>query len=214
MKSTKSLAIVSILALLLFGTCTFFMRNLLFGGVVATYEQAEPNSSEYKDQWISYEVVACLGCYAESTETYSFIPTGHSYYYAIWMEDGSIMPLSVSKKADRDYLDALTDATYDYVDGKTKMIEMEPRTFTGTIGTQDKEIAGYYKDALTSIDISESDGWVIRSVLLDCSNTRTGYLLLVGAVMMIPVSGIALTIRNIAKEKRRNKNPEQEYLPR
>ena len=132
----------------------------------------------------------------------------------IWMEDGSIMPMSVSKKADREYLDALTDATYDYLDGKTRMIEMEPRTFTGTVSSQDSEIAGYYRDALNSIEINETNGWVIRSVLLDCSNSRTGYILLVGAVMMIPVMGIALTIRNIAKEKRRNKNPEQEYLPR
>ena len=214
MKSTIRLAIVSFLCLLLFGTCTFFMRNLLFGGIAGTYEQAEPNRSEYNDRWISYEVVACFGCYAESTETYSFIPTGHEYYYIIWMEDGSIMPLSFSKKADRDYLDALTEATYDYVDGKTRMIEMEPRTFIGTVGSQDSEIAGYYRDALNYMEISEADGWVIRTVLLECSKSRTSYLILVGAVMMIPVIGITTTIISFRKEKRRNKNPEQEYLPR
>ncbi|MBQ5767834.1 MAG: hypothetical protein IIV94_02970, partial [Clostridiales bacterium] len=133
MKGKVRLAVVSVLCLLLFGTCTFFLRNLIFGDVKATYEEAEPNYSEYNDQWISYEVIACLGCYAEGTESYNFIPTGHEYYYMVWMVDGSVMPLSVSKKADREYLDALTDATYDYVDGKTDMIEMEPRTFLGTV---------------------------------------------------------------------------------
>lgn len=214
MKSTVKLAIVSVLCLILFGTCTFFMRNLLFGGIAGTYEQAEPNRKEYNDKWITYEVVACLGCYAESTETYAFIPTGHEYFYIIWMEDGSIMPLSVSKKADRDYLDALTDATYDYIDGNTKMIEMEPRTFIGTVSSQDSEIAGYYRDALNSIEITEANGWVIRSVLLECTKTRTSYLILVGAVMMIPVLGITFTIVNMRKEKRKKENPEQDYLPR
>lgn len=214
MKSNLRLAIISVLCLTLFGTCTFFLRNLLFGDVVATYEQAEPNRSAYTDKWISYEVVACLGCYAESTETYAFIPTGHEYFYIIWMEDGSVMPLSVSKKADREYLDALTDATYDYIDGKTKMIEMEPKTFIGTVSTQDSEIAGYYRDSLNYLEITETDGWVIRTVLLECSKSRASYLILVGAVMMIPVLGITVTIINIRKEKRKNANPEQEYLPR
>ncbi len=214
MKSTVRLAIISVLCLALFGTCTFFMRNLLFSGIAASYEQAEPDYRSYKDQWISYKVVACLGSYAEMTETYSFIPTGHEYYYLIWMEDGSIMPLAVSKKADREYLDALADATADYIDGKTRMIEMEPREFTGTVGTQDSEVAGYYNDALRYLGVSTADGWVIRNVLLDCSKTRTYYLILVGAVMMIPVLGITVTVINIRKEKRKKENPEQEFLPK
>lgn len=214
MKSTVRLAIISVLCLALFGTCTFFMRNLLFSGIAASYEQAEPDYRSYKDQWISYKVVACLGSYAEMTETYSFIPTGHEYYYLIWMEDGSIMPLAVSKKADREYLDALADATADYIDGKTRMIEMEPCEFTGTVGTQDSEVAGYYNDALRYLGVSTADGWVIRNVLLDCSKTRTYYLILVGAVMMIPVLGITVTVINIRKEKRKKENPEQEFLPK
>ena len=214
MKSNVRLAVVSILGLVLFGTCAFFLRNLMFGGIAGTYEEAEPNRSEYNDKWISYEVIACLGCYAEGTETYAFIPTGHEYYYMIWMADGSIMPVSVSKKADREYLDALTEATYDYIDGKTKMIEMEPRTFIGTLSSQDSEVNGYYRESLDYMEISEEDGWVIRSVLLDCTKTRTSYLVLVGLVMMIPVAGIVLCVRTARKEKHKKENPEQDFLPR
>ena len=123
------------------------------------------------------------------------------------------MPLSVSKKADREYLDALTDATYDYVDGKTDMIEMEPRTFLGTVKTQESEANQYYREALTYLEISESDGWVVRNVLLDCTKTRTSYILLCGGVMMIPVIGIATTIVTAKKEKRKRDNPTMDYLP-
>ena len=214
MKSTIRLAVVSVRCLALFGTCTFFLRHLLFGGVVATYEQAEPDRKAYNDKWISYNVDACLGCYAEETESYAFIPTGHKYFYMIWMEDGSIMPLAVSKKADREYLDALTDATYDYINGDTRMIEMEPREFIGTVGSQDSEIAGYYNEALNYMEISAADGWVIRTVLLDCAKTRASYLLIVDAVMMIPVLGITITVVNLRKEKRKAENPEQDFLPR
>ena len=157
--------------------------------------------------------IPCLGCYAEGTESYNFIPTGHEYYYMVWMVDGSVMPLSVSKKADREYLDALTDATYDYVDGKTDMIEMEPRTFLGTVKTQESEANQYYREALTYLEISEADGWVVRNVLLDCTKTRASYILLCGGVMMIPVIGIATTIVTAKKEKRKRDNPTMDYLP-
>ena len=214
MKSTVKLAIVSVLCLVLFGTCAFFMRNLLFGDIVGTYEQAAPNKSEYQDKWVSYEVIACLGCYAEGTESYAFIPTGHEYYYLIWMADGSIMPLSVSKKADREYLDAMTDATYDYIDGITDEIMMEPRTFIGTLDSQETEVRKYYLDTLREIGVTEADGWVLRYELLDCTKTRTSYILLVGAVMMIPVLGITMTIVTSRKEKKKAQTEQESFLPR
>ena len=192
----------------------FFMRNLLFGGVAGTYEEAQPNKSEYTDKWISYEVIACFGEYAEETETQYFIPTGHSYYYLIWMADGSIMPLSVSKKADREYLDALTQATYDYCNGDTKMIEMEPRTFIGTIKTQEHEALDYYKYALEGMETTEANGWTIRYELMDCTDTRLGYILLCSAVMMIPVLGIVITVVNAKKEKKSKLNADANYLPK
>lgn len=214
MKNNKKLLIISIIAFVFFGVICFFLRNLIFGGVAGTYEEAVPNRSEYNDKWISYEVIACLGVYAEETESQYFIPTGHSYYYLIWMADGSIMPLSVSKKADREYLDALSEATYDYIDGKTKMIEMEPKTFIGTIKSQETEARKYYDEALSYMGTTAADGWTVRYELLDCTETRVKYILLCSAVMMIPVLGLVVTAVGARKEKRRQENPEQDYLPR
>ena len=214
MKKTTGLIVLLVIFVIFFGAVTFFMRDLLFGNVAATYEEAEPNYKSYSDKWISYEAVACLGCYAEETESYNFIPTGHSYYYMIWMSDGSIMPLTVSSKKDREYLDQLTDATYDYIDGKTKMIEMEPRTFIGTVETQKSEASQYYREMLNYMEIYESDGWVIRSVLLDCSGSKTTYLIVWSVVMLIPVALVFAMVSSAKKEKRRLDNPEMDYLPR
>ena len=213
MKSIR-LLIVSLLALVLFGTALFFMRHLIFEGVSGTYEEAALNRAEYNDRWISYEVVACLGEYAEETETQYFIPTGHSYYYVIWMADGSIMPLSVSKKADREYLDALTEATYAYVDGTTKMIEMEPRTFVGTISSQETEAVKYYNEALSYMDISTADGWTVRYELMDCTDSRGGYIVLISVLMLLPIGGLVIFFRSYSKEKKKKENPEMDYLPR
>lgn len=213
MKSTK-LLIVSLLLLALFGAALFFTRHLVFEGVSGTYEEAALNRADYQDRWISYEVIACLGEYAEETETQYFIPTGHAYYYVIWMADGSIMPLSVSKKADREYLDALTDATYAYIDGTTKMIEMEPRTFVGTISSQEREAVQYYNEALGYMDISTADGWTVRYELMDCTQSRGGYIALISIVMLLPVGGLIIFFRSYAKEKKKKLNPEMDYLPR
>lgn len=214
MKNAR-LIIVSVLCFALFGAAVFFMRDKLFGGVVGTYEEAALNQAEYEGKWVTYEAVACLGMYAEATETHNFIPTGHEYYYLIWMEDGSIMPLSVSKKADREYLDALTDATYDYLDGKTKLIEMEPRTFTGSVKNQETEALSYYNNALREMGTTEADGFTVRYVLMDCTETRAGLWLLVGACMLIPILGITVTVVSIRKEKRKKElTGEQGYLPK
>ena len=214
MTSSKRLLIISLIAFLIPILALVFMRDLLFKGVVATYEEAALNQSEYKDQWISYDVIACLGEYAEETETTNFIPTGHTYYYMCWMADGSIMPLSVSKKADKEYLDAMTEATYDYIEEKTDMIEMEPKTFIGTVSGQSSELLGYYNDGLGYLETTEANGWTIRYTLLDCTKTRGGTIALVLAVSMIPVLGIVVSILSAKKETKKYKNQEEAYLPK
>ena len=213
MKSGTRLLIVSTLALLLFGTCVFFLRDLIFGGVVGTYEQAAADRSQYNDKWVSYEVVACLGKYAEKTESTNFIPTGHSYYYLIWMSDGSFMPIAVSKKADREYLDKLTDATYSYMDKETQRIEMDPRTFIGTVKSQETKAKQFYDDALTKMKIKGNTTHTIYYDFLDCSSSKTSYMLLAGGVMLIPLFGYIVAFANIAKDKKKPKG-EEAYLPK
>lgn len=212
MKKT-GLLIVSIIALILVGVAAFALKDLMFDDVKGRYEDVVDNYTDYKEQWISYEVVACLGNYAEGTESYSFIPTGHEYYYIIWMEDGSVMPMCVSKKADKEYLDRLTDATYDYLDGVTDTISIPPREFTGTVKSQKSEAEKYYKEGLNYLKITAANGWVVRDVLLDCTSTRTGTILLVGGVSLIPILGFVAYIVNLGNGKKKLK-PEEEYLPK
>lgn len=214
MNSGKRLLIISLIAFLIPILAIVFMRDLIFKGVVATYEEAALNASEYKDQWISYEVIACLGEYAEETESTNYIPTGHTYYYMCWMADGSIMPLSVSKKEDKQYLDAMTEATYDYLEEKTDYIEMEPRTFIGTVKTQKDEARKYYDEGLAYMETTEANGWVIRYTLLDCSSTRGGTIALIAGVTLIPIFGVVASILSMKKQNRKLKNPEEAYLPK
>lgn len=214
MSKRVGLIVLSALALVLFGGVSFFMRHLLFGGVVATYEEASSNQYAYSDQWISYDVVACLGNYAEYTESQFFIPTEHKYYYICWMEDGSMMPLCVSDKDDREYLNDLTDATYSYVNGDTDMIRVAPRSFVGTVVNQNRELKGYYDDYLTRINATSKDGVNVNYVVLDCATSRTQYLLLCGAVMLVPIGGFAVSIIGIVNDKKKQKNETETYLPR
>ena len=213
MKSGVRLLIISTLALIFFGVAAFFTRDLIFGGVVGTYEQAAADRNSYNDKWVSYDVVACLGKYAEATETTNLIPTGHTYYYVVWMKDGSFMPLAVSKKADREYLDALTNATYDYIDKKTESIEMDPKTFTGTVKSQETKAKNYYDEALVKMNILGKTTHKIYYELMDCSASKTYYRLLVGGVFLIPVLGYTVAFASIAKSKKKPSKEEQ-YLPK
>ena len=214
MSSGKRLLIVSIITFIIPIMLIVFLRDSLFKGVVATYEEAALNRYDYVEQWVSYDVIACLGCYAEETETTDFIETKHEYYYLIWMADGSIMPLSVSKKADREYLDALTDATYDYCDGKTKMIEMAPKTFVGMVTTQPNDARKYYDEALVYLGTTEAEGWTVRYELLDCTSSRAKNIAMVGAVTLVPILALAYSIFRIRKENEQIKHQEDYYLPK
>lgn len=214
MHKRTGLIIISTLALLLFGVCVFSLRDLIFGGVAATYETASENQYEYADKWITYEVIACLGEYAEYTETEYFIPTKHAYYYMCWMEDGALMPLSVSSKKDREYLDAMTDATYDYIEGKTDSIEMEPKVFTGVVKTQEREALNYYNGMLEEMNATEKDGFKVKYVLLDCSESRSHYIFLASAVMCIPILGFVVSFVGFRKDKKKQENEADTYLPR
>ena len=214
MQKRTGLIIISAIALVFFGGVVFFLRDLLFGGIAATYEKASRDQSAYSDKWISYEVIACLGEYAEYTETEYFIPTKHAYYYMCWMEDGGLMPLSVSGKKDREYLDAMTDATYDYIEGKTDYIEMEPKTFVGVVKNQEREATNYYNSMLEEMDATEADGFKVNYVLLDCSESRTYYIFLASAVMCIPILGFVVSFVGFRKDKKKLENEPETYLPK
>ena len=213
MKGQVKLFVLSTIALIFIGVAVFFTRNLIFGDVVGTYDQAATNRTEYNDKWVSLEVVACLGKYAEKTESTNFIPTGHDYYYVIWMKDGSFMPISVSSKADREYLDNLTNATYDFIDKKTQQIEMDPKTFVGTVKSQETKAKNYYDEALVKLKIKGNTTHTIYYELMDCTTSKTQYRLLVGGVMLIPVLGYICFFANIAKAKKKS-SKEEEYLPK
>ena len=213
MKSQIKLLIISTIALLFFGVAVFFLRNLIFGDVAGTYEQAAANRTEYNDKWVSLEVVACLGKYAEKTESTNFIPTGHEYYYLVWMKDGSFMPISVSKKEDREYLDNLTNATYAYIDKETNEIEMDPKVFIGTVKSQETKAKTYYDEALVKMKIKGNTTHTIYYDIMDCSSSKTHYRLLAGGVLLIPVLGYTVAFVNIAKQKKKPSKEEQ-FLPK
>ena len=214
MKSQAKLLILSTVALIFFGVAAFFLRNLIFGDVAGTYEQAAANRPAYNDMWVSLDVVACLGKYAEKTESTNFIPTGHEYYYIVWMKDGSFMPISVSKKEDREYLENLTNATYDYIDKKTQDIAVQPRTFIGTVKSQETKARNYYDQALTRLNIKGNTTKTIYYELMDCSSSKTHYRLLAGGVLLIPIFGYAVAFAGIAKRKKMMASKEEEFRPK
>ena len=129
------------------------------------------------------------------------------------MKDGSFMPISVSKKADREYLDNLTNATYDFIDKKTEKIEMDPKTFIGTVKSQETKAKNYYDEALVKLKIKGNTTHTIYYELMDCTSSKTKYRLLVGGVMLIPTLGFVSFFLNVAKA-RKKPSKEEEYLPK
>ncbi|MCQ2503499.1 MAG: hypothetical protein MJ084_07115 [Saccharofermentans sp.] len=209
----KKLFVLALVFLAIIGLVVFFMRDLVFGGVVTTYDIACRDTDAYSDQWVSYEVAGCLGEYCEGTDTYGFIPTGHQYYYVVWMNDGSFMPISVSKKADKEYLDSLTDATYYYLDDKTDYIMSEPRTFVGTVKkTQESEAAGYYREALDDFGINGME-YTIHNELFDCTSSKTNYIVMISLLTCLPIICIIVSFVSEGPKTKKQLQSEETFLP-
>ena len=155
------------------------------------YEGKDPNKGDY----VTLNVNLVLGNYAETKHRINgIIPIGTDEHYAVVLFDQEgnlyVMSLTVKSSSDIDALESMVNPTWDLLNG---ISEKWPTgiSLTGRISTMDSEIRGYYKQQLSSANITTSDFKEIYELTLDATETRfrkflyTGLLLLIGAGCII-----------------------------
>ncbi|MBR0146173.1 MAG: hypothetical protein IJM25_05865 [Eubacterium sp.] len=155
------------------------------------YEGKDPNKGDY----VTLNVNLVLGNYAETKHRINgIIPIGTDEHYAVVLFDQEgnlyVMSLTVKSSSDIDALESMVNPTWDLLSG---ISEKWPTgiSLTGRISTMDSEIRGYYKQQLSSANITTSDFKEIYELTLDATETRfskflcTGLLLLIGAGCII-----------------------------
>jgi len=190
-----------IVCMLLFGFMTAFLittkSDVLFDNPKDFYELLEEGNLE-NDTYVSIKIDAVFGNYAEMQHTWNFIPVGTDQYYMIWLDDDTTISISTKNKKVIEKLDEMTDATWDYADGTTDELP-EAIVLKGVISTLDSEIAGYYKEAGDTSNIS--DYLTMRKTNIDCTETPFGMWCYLVFAAVLTIGSIAMLIANIKKRK-------------
>lgn len=202
MKNTKiSKIILAILgiAMLLGGLYTvIYKASYIFFGNAKEVKQIifEDSFDEYTNKYVEIEVDAVLEHFASQTHTYNFIPVGKDEFYIAWLEDDSLLAVSVKGNNIKE-MDRILDETWDYLDYKTDYFTNDTLKLKGELKKMDNELLKYYEEALVSLGAEEAE-LKIRNLVIDTTESRIINLL--ASLFLIAIGGF-LTYLAFYKEK-------------
>ncbi|MCR4679754.1 MAG: hypothetical protein K5679_13530 [Lachnospiraceae bacterium] len=142
---------------------------------------------------------AAFGGFADMKENGKVTKT----YYVVWLDDDTIAAVAVYP-SDQDKLDAIVDATWEYIYGNSATFAQVPYAGVVKAESMGSEVKKYYHDLLDEMNITDND-FTIREVLLDYTNgsglkhniIASGIMVLVGLLVLVA----GFIIRNISASK-------------
>lgn len=190
--------IVAILAL--GGSIAYTVANwnyMIKGETVDLNEALRNNTFPEKGEHVTFRCYFVFGNFAETKHTINgFIPAGTEQHYAVMMDDYSVMAVTVKSKSDINRLEELMNQNWDYAESDnsawlTNYIDLE-----GSIKSMNREIEGFYNDALRKADITTEYYSQIRKLTIDTTDTRLSYFGVAGFLLLICIIFVILCISN------------------
>ena len=137
-------------------------------------------------EYVEIDVNASFGAYAETKHTINgFIPAGKEQHYVIWLDDDSLISMTVKGKKKYDELEKVVSATESYLMGTGTLSETV--RFTGKIGTVSGELKDYYDEALDYLGADMSTN--VYYLDIDTTETKGS---IIGRTVFIIALGIVL----------------------
>jgi hypothetical protein len=186
------LIIIVGVVLLFFGVCIFIGdSDFIFNGaddIDTMIEELRLNSGEFT----SVKIDATFGAYAETRHMINgVIPAGKEQHYIVWLDDDSLISVTVKGNDRYDIMDAIEEQTYEYIDnGGTFDTSV---TYVGKISTISGELKKYYQEALDYLGADDAN---VNIYYLDIDTTETKGSIL-GLCLLFLVMGIAMVVGGI-----------------
>ena len=203
-QAKTSMIIFIVLAILFFGITVIYTiatwDYMVMGKTVNLNEYTAEGRAPEEGEYATLNVRFVLGNYAETKHTYGFIPIGTEQHYAIILEDGSIMSLTVKSGSDIDKLEAMVDPTWAYLTeaGEYPLASLE---LTGKVKNMDSKVRGFYKDALNKVGATTSVFPNIYELTLDATDSRLFCFIIAGVLLLLAIGCIALVFASKKKLK-------------
>lgn len=160
-------------------------------------------------EFVSLKIYYPLGAYAENTSQLTIgysgsgdgFQTGKDYYYAIFMEDYTIMSVMVANEDDMAALDRLIQSNNENPDLEDYSDLTDYVELTGNLTLlRNSQITDYYKELVTMYGF-DSDSEMVRMYVLDATAVPGSNILLIVGV----IAGIIILIEILHKLKQRKK---------
>jgi hypothetical protein len=141
-------------------------------------------------EFTNVRIDADFGAYRETKRTIcGFIPVGKEQHYMVWLDDGSIISVTVKGKSTYEKLDAIEEQTYDYMQNGGYLAQS--MTFTGKVTEISGDLADYYQEALDNVGVDESTANILY---LDIDTTKTKASVIGWSAVMLALGMILLVV--------------------
>ena len=176
---------------LIFGTKVSNINKLLQQGTV------EANEGSF----VEMDIDAVLDNFAETSHKRNGITIGKDQHYLVWLDDDSMIAVSVKSKKDVNAMNDIMDVTWDYVDGKRETLADEPLHLKGKLQKMSSEMKNYYQKSLDYFGITSADR-DIHYYVVDCTDSQLLAILVTAFFFVVAIPMLVAFISGKAKARR------------
>ncbi len=176
---------------LIFGTKVSNINKLLQQGTLSANE----------DSFVELDVDAVLDNYAETSHKRNGFTVGKDQHYLVWLDDDSMIAVSVKSKSDVNAMNEIMDKTWDYIDGKTEVFTDTPLHLKGKLQKMSFEMKNYYQKSLDYFGITSADR-DIHYYVIDCTDSRLLAILITAFFFVVALPMLFAFIKGRARARR------------
>ena len=189
---------------LAFGIISLILySDLIFGIKVSNInkflQQGTVEANE--GSFVEMDIDAVLDNFAETSHKRNGITIGKDQHYLVWLDDDSMIAVSVKSKKDVNAMNDIMDVTWDYVDGKRETLADEPLHLKGKLQKMSSEMKNYYQKSLDYFGITSADR-DIHYYVVDCTDSQLLAILVTAFFFVVAIPMLVAFISGKAKARR------------
>ena len=176
---------------LIFGTKVTNINKLLQQGTVGAN----------LDSFVELNVDAVIDNFAETSHKRNGFTIGKDQHFLVWLDDDSMIAVSVKSKSDVKAMEDIMDKTWDYIDGKTDTFTDTPLHLKGKLQNMSPEMKGFYQKSLDYFGLT-SDDRDIHYYIIDCTDSQLLAILVTAFFFVVAIPMLVAFISGKVKARR------------
>jgi len=176
---------------LIFGTKVTNINKLLQQGTVGANV----------DSFVEMDIDAVLDNFAETSHKRNGFTVGKDQHFLVWLDDDSMIAVSVKSKSDVKAMEDIMEKTWDYLDEKADDFTDTPLHLKGKLQKMGTEMKGYYQKSLDYFGLTSADR-DIHYYVVDCTDSQLLAILVTAFFFVVAIPMLVSFISGRAKAKR------------